>query len=83
MRTSSIQLLLSKQRASKALGITQGTLAKLTDAGEIKCVQVERTIKYSVASLEAWIAEMEKRSASSTGRELKEFLTGTLPLALT
>jgi integrase len=73
MRTSSIQLLLSKQQASKALGITQRTLAKLTDAGEIKCIQVERACKYSVASLEAWIAEKEKLGAS-TGRELKEFL---------
>jgi hypothetical protein len=67
MRTSSIQLLLSKQQAGKALGITQRTLVKLTEAGEIKCVQLEGTRKYSVASLEAWITEKENRTASSSG----------------
>ncbi len=52
------KLLLTAREAAKALAISEKTLWSLTTPrGPIPCVRVgERSIRYSVAALEKWIA---------------------------
>ena len=56
-----IRLLLTPLEAARALGISERNLWTLTQEGVIDSVRVgKRSIRYSVATLEKWIARQEK-----------------------
>lgn len=59
------RLLLKSCEAAKALAVSERTLWGLTDAGEIPCVRLGRSKRYSVDALQAWIA---RNSLSDTER---------------
>lgn len=59
-------LLVTAVRAAEMLGIGQRTLWSLTDAGDLPCVRIGRSVRYSVADLETWIDR--QRDASSPRR---------------
>lgn len=43
--------------ATKALGISQSTLERLTRAGEIPCVKLDRAKIYPYHALQRWLTE--------------------------
>ena len=56
-----IRLLLTPLEAARALCISERNLWQLTKDGEIESVRVgKRSIRYSVLTLEKWIAKQEK-----------------------
>ncbi len=57
----------SLREAAEALEISQKHLWNLTKAGAIKCVRLGRSVRYSVAALEDWIAQQQ----SGTGIDEK------------
>jgi excisionase family DNA binding protein len=57
---SSSALLLSPRDTAKALSISTRKLWEMTAAGEIPHLKVGRLTRYSVESLQAWLAEREQ-----------------------
>ncbi len=54
--TPATGLLLRSRDASRALAISERTLWALTQRGEIPCIRIGRSVRYSRADLEAYIA---------------------------
>lgn len=52
-------LLVSESEAAKMLGISPRTLWSIRNTGEISCVRIGRSVRYSVASLQQWIRDRE------------------------
>ena len=53
-------LLLKQRQTAAVLGICEKTLWSITaPRGPIPCVRIGSAVRYSVASLEKWIAEQE------------------------
>lgn len=50
------RLLLPPREAAGVLSISERSLWTLTKSGEIPSVRIGRSVRYSVAALEAWIA---------------------------
>lgn len=50
-------LLLTAKDAAKSLAISERTLWARTQSGEIPSVRIGRSVRYSVADLERWIAD--------------------------
>ena len=65
--TTITKLLFTPREAAEALEISQKHLWNLTKAGAIKCVRLGRSVRYSVAALEDWIAQQQ----SGTGIDEK------------
>src|SRR5262249_11698010 len=59
--TASPRLLLRLPEAAKALAISERTLWGMTKRGEIRCVRIGRSVRYSPLDLQGWIAA-QKRS---------------------
>jgi excisionase family DNA binding protein len=55
-------LLLRPIEAARALGIGARSLWRLTDAGEVPCVRIGRSVRYAPADLQAYI---DKRRAQN------------------
>ena len=56
-----LRLLLSPKEAAQAMAISERNLWQLTQDGVIDSVRVgKRSIRYSVATLEKWIAKQEQ-----------------------
>lgn len=53
------QLLLRSHEAAEQLAVSAATLSRLTRSGELPCVRVGRTVRYSTETLRAWIEKME------------------------
>lgn len=51
------RLLLTSQEAAKALAVSERTLWTLTQIGEIPCVRLNRSKRYSVIALQDWVAK--------------------------
>ena len=51
------QLLVDPREAARLLSISERTLWTLTNQGSIKATKIGRAVRYSVASLEAFIAK--------------------------
>jgi excisionase family DNA binding protein len=49
-------MLLKPAEAAKLLQIGERTLWRLTDAGEIPCIRIGRSVRYDPADLRVWIA---------------------------
>jgi Helix-turn-helix domain len=62
VQTMSEQLLVNERRAAKLLNVCERTLWGWRRAGIVPHIRIGRTVKYSVASLERWIAEQEAAS---------------------
>lgn len=68
-------LLLTSREAAKVLAVSERTLWTLTNTGEIPCVRMNRSKRYSVSALQAWVAEnsVSDTERSATGvRVLKQ-----------
>ena len=52
---SPARLLLNSRDAARALAISERNLWERTKTGEIPCVRIGRSVRYSVRDLEAWI----------------------------
>jgi len=55
--TTAPMLLLTPRDVAAAMGISEKHLSNLTKAGAITCVRLGRSVRYSVAALEEWIAK--------------------------
>lgn len=55
-------LALRPRDAAAALGISPSTLERLTRAGEIPHVRINRLVLYRVDSLRKWLQEREEKS---------------------
>lgn len=56
-------LLMTARDASRSLAISERQLWQRTKDGEIPCVRIGRSVRYSPADLQAWIdAQKEKAS---------------------
>ena len=53
---NSTKLLLTPKEASNSLAISQRKLWGMTASGEIAHVRIGRSVRYSVADLQRWIA---------------------------
>lgn len=54
------RLLLSPKEAAAALGISPRLLWSKTKIGEIPCLRIGKAVRYSPASLQAWIDRAAK-----------------------
>jgi excisionase family DNA binding protein len=64
------RLLLTPREAAGALAISEGTLSTRTAKGEIPCVRLGRSVRYSPSDLAIWIRECRTTNglrASSSG----------------
>jgi excisionase family DNA binding protein len=63
------RLLLRSHEAAEQLAISTATLDRFTRSGEIPCVRVGRSIRYSTETLREWIRqkEMQNEDADSRG----------------
>lgn len=55
------QLLLKPRAAATALAISPRKLWSLTNAGIIRCVRIDRAVRYDPADLRAWIESKKGR----------------------
>jgi excisionase family DNA binding protein len=60
-------LLISTREAAKRLAISESTLFKLTKSGQLPCVRVGMSKRYSVDALRKWITESVDVPAASLG----------------
>lgn len=60
------ELLISAREAAKRLALSQSTLFKLTKSGQLPCVRVGMSKRYSVDALKKWIVESTTESAASS-----------------
>ena len=61
------RLLLDTPAAAQALSISPRTLWQLTKDGEIPCIRIGRSVRYSIHDLEAWI---EQRKTITVRKEI-------------
>ncbi|HEY4311749.1 MAG TPA: helix-turn-helix domain-containing protein [Pirellulales bacterium] len=62
--TGVTKLLLTADEAAESLSVCRKTLYSMTvPRGPLPCVKVGRAVRYSVASIEAWIRGQEEASA--------------------
>ena len=54
------QLLLSAREAAEALAISERTLWSLTKRGEVRCVRIGRSVRYSPDDLADFIARSKE-----------------------
>jgi len=59
------KILLTAADAAKALSISARSLWTLTHRGEIPCVRIGRSVRYSVADLQAWVASLSDKADPS------------------
>lgn len=59
------KLLLSRQEAASALGVSLSKFDQLVDAGELNYVQVGRRKRFLVRELERWIDDNMRRVGES------------------
>ncbi len=60
--TNQPEILLTSKEAAKRLAISERHLYTLTHAGELPCVRVGRSIRYSVETIQQWIRDAESES---------------------
>jgi len=58
------QLLLTAREAAEALAISPRKLWSMTNAGEIPCVRIGRSVRYDVADLREFIDAQKKGGAA-------------------
>jgi excisionase family DNA binding protein len=64
MIQSNETLLLTPMQAAKALAISQRTLWQLKTDGKIRCVRINRLVRYDLKDLAAYIERQKKLSVS-------------------
>ncbi len=64
MSTTQPTLLLTPADAAKALAISPRKLWSMTDAGDIPRIKMGRSVRYSLADLQAWIKEQASGGAA-------------------
>ena len=69
-RAEPATLLLKPAEAAKRLQIGERTLWRLTDAGEIPCIRIGRSVRYDPADLRAWINAKKSPGILDTCRAL-------------
>jgi excisionase family DNA binding protein len=60
-------VLLSTKQAAARLGVSQWTLLRLVEAGEIKRIKVRSASRYSAAGLDAFILRNTERVPARAG----------------
>jgi len=61
------KLLLTVYETCKALGVSRETLRRLTyPRGALRCVRLGRSVRYSRATIEQWIAEHEAAATAGS-----------------
>lgn len=60
--TTQPEILLTSREAAKRLAISERHLYTLTHAGELPCVRVGRSIRYSVETIQQWIRDAESET---------------------
>jgi excisionase family DNA binding protein len=60
MNSSNETLLLTSVQAAKALTISARTLWQLTQDGKIRCVRINRLVRYDLQDLLAYIEQQKK-----------------------
>ena len=63
--TTGTKLLLHPQEAAQALAISPRTLWTLTQRGEIACVRIGRSVRYSQADIKAYIQQNRRESPNA------------------
>ena len=58
---SQVKLLTIKETA-ELLGVSDRTVWTLTDRGELPCVRIGRSVRYSIESLREWIQKQESKN---------------------
>lgn len=58
-------LLVDAREAARMLSISTRTLWSLTDCGEIPCVRIGRSVRYSVEALRGWIDAQQAQQATT------------------
>ena len=53
------RFLMRSHEAAEQLAISSATLSRLTRSGELQCVRVGRTVRYSTETIRNWIKEKE------------------------
>ncbi len=61
MNEATERILLTTREAAKSLAISERTLWTLTQRGDLPCVRIGRSVRYSPRQLQAWI---ERQSAA-------------------
>ena len=62
--SSSPALLVDRHEAARLLAISTRTLWAMTKAGEIDCVRIGKSVRYSPAAIQAWIARKTRGGAA-------------------
>ena len=57
------RLLLNAAETADSLGISRRKLWALTNCGEIRCIRIGRSVRYSVDDLRDWIAAQKTEGA--------------------
>jgi excisionase family DNA binding protein len=69
--TSDERLLLSTRDAAKMLDISARTLFSLTQSGQLPCVRIGSSKRYSIETLKQWIQASESQTATHPQKEEK------------
>jgi excisionase family DNA binding protein len=70
-------LLLRSHEAAECLAISTATLERWTRSGELPCLRLGRSVRYSVESLREWIKKKETQaSKSSTAKAVEKKFRG-------
>ena len=64
---SPAQMLLRPDDAARSLAISPRLLSSMTNAGEIPCVRIGRTVRYDPRDLEAWIMRRKSPNGANCG----------------
>ena len=64
MNPSNETLLLKPMEAAKALAVSQRTLWQLKTDGKIRCIRINRLVRYDAKDLVAYIERQKKLSVS-------------------
>jgi len=60
------RLLVSPREAAKALAVCEKTLWNLTKRGEIPCLRIGRSVRYSLPALEAWVKDHSEKNCANS-----------------
>ncbi len=67
------RFLLTSREAAKRLSISERHLFQLTRTGQLPCLRIGRSVRYSVETIQKWVRETESAEPpSTTGREAFE-----------
>lgn len=63
MQQTTVVLLMTARDASRALAISERQLWQRTKDGEIPCVRIGRSVRYSPIDLQAWIDQQKEKAS--------------------